>query len=574
MFCDKLNEYMEKFECSGKELSKCSGISAATISRYRSGERTPKVNSEDMEKLCRGICEIAEKRGGEKISLKELAEEFAAAVSGEKFDYKAFQTKLNILLTVLSVNAADMSKALKYDSSHISRIRNGQRRPSKPENFAHDAAEYIAGFYDGENDKKLIAELIGEKGLVWENKHDYKKAVADWLISGETKEDAENPVSKFLEKLDEFDLNEYIRIIRFDELKVPSVPFQLPAARNYYGIEQMKNGEIDFLKTTALSKSKKDVFMCSDMQMDDMAKDVVFSKKYMFGLAAMLKKGLHLNVVHNVLRPFDELMLGLECWIPLYMTGQISPYYLKGEHNRVYCHFLNVSGAAALSGECISGHHKSGKYYFTNNKEELAYYSERAKCILEKASPLMEIYREETQGGLNAFLTADADTRGSRRSILSALPVYTMPDKFLSEFLDNHSVEDERREKIVQSVKMKKQRFEKILEQDSVTDIIPVLSREEFENFPIIFAESFGKEDIVYSYEDYAAHLEYTLEYAKNNPNYSAEKSQKNAFRNIGIIMHEGKWVLIAKSKAPAVQFVIRHPILREAIENLEFPIV
>ena len=64
---------------------------------------------------------------------------------------------------------------------------------------------------------------------------------------------------------------------------------------------------------------------------------------------------------------------------------------------------LNVSGAAALSGECISGHHKSGKYYFTNNKEELAYYSERAKCILEKASPLMEIYREETQGGLNAF---------------------------------------------------------------------------------------------------------------------------------------------------------------------------
>ena len=168
MFCDKLNEYMEKFECSGKELSKCSGISAATISRYRSGERTPKVNSEDMEKLCCGICEIAEKRGGEKISLKELAEEFAAAVSGEKFDYKAFQTKLNMLLTVLSVNAADMSKALKYDSSHISRIRNGQRRPSKPENFAHDAAEYIAGFYDSENDKKLavLVKFISEKELL------------------------------------------------------------------------------------------------------------------------------------------------------------------------------------------------------------------------------------------------------------------------------------------------------------------------------------------------------------------------------------------------------------------------
>ena len=182
-------------------------------------------------------------------------------------------------------------------------------------------------------------------------------------------DDAVNPTKKFLDTLNSFDLNEYIKSIRFDELKVPTLPFQLPLSKAYYGIEEMKNGELDFLKATALSRSRHSVFMYSDMQMDDMAEDMDFSRKYMFGLAAMLKKGLHLNVVHNLNRPFNELMLGLECWIPLYMTGQISPYYLKEVHNRVFCRFLNVSGAAALSGECISGFHSKGRYYLTKNKE-------------------------------------------------------------------------------------------------------------------------------------------------------------------------------------------------------------
>lgn len=36
-FCDRLNEYIETLDCTAKELSEFSGISAATVSRYRSG---------------------------------------------------------------------------------------------------------------------------------------------------------------------------------------------------------------------------------------------------------------------------------------------------------------------------------------------------------------------------------------------------------------------------------------------------------------------------------------------------------------------------------------------------------
>lgn len=60
--------------------------------------------------------------------------------------------------------------------------------------------------------------------------------------------------------------------------------------------------------------------------------------------------------------------------------------YLKGVQNNVYCHFLNVSGSAALSGECIAGAHERGRYELTKGGEALRYYQERADAIRKRRS--------------------------------------------------------------------------------------------------------------------------------------------------------------------------------------------
>ena len=127
------------------------------------------------------------------------------------------------------------------------------------------------------------------------------------------------------------------------------------------------------------------------MPMSEMAKDPDFPKKWMFGMAMMFKKGLHLNQIHNIDRSFDDMMLGLESWIPMYMSGQISPYYLKSVQGTIFSSLLKVSGNVALTGEAINGYHSEGKYYLTKNKSEVAYYKKRAERLLSKATPLMEI---------------------------------------------------------------------------------------------------------------------------------------------------------------------------------------
>ena len=52
------------------------------------------------------------------------------------------------------------------------------------------------------------------------------------------------------------------------------------------------------------------------------------------------------------------------------------------------------------------------------------------------------------------------------------------------------------------------------------------------------------------------------------------KQTKDNAFRNIQITMHEGEYVMISKNKSPTIHFVIRHPILKDAIEHLMFPVV
>ena len=58
-FKEVLNKYLKELDCSSKKLSDESGLSESVISRYRSGERTPVKNSEQLNKLTKALFIIA-----------------------------------------------------------------------------------------------------------------------------------------------------------------------------------------------------------------------------------------------------------------------------------------------------------------------------------------------------------------------------------------------------------------------------------------------------------------------------------------------------------------------------------
>ena len=566
-FKEVLNKYLKELNCSSKKLSNESGLSESVISRYRNGERTPVKNSEQLNKLTKALFNIAKDSGKNKYTLDKIVSDFNIALPSDDFDYTTFSNNLNTLITSLNINTHEMSKYIVFDASHISRIRYGKAKPSNPVEFSNKICSYILNRYKNPDDINNLMMIIGCKKSDLSNEKIYS-TLFNWLTSEIVP--VKSKVSDFLHHLDSFNLDDYIKVIKFDELKVPSIPFYKAKTKHYYGIEEMKQGELNFFKGTVLSKSKEDIFMCSDMPMEDMAKDIDFSKKWMFAIAMCLKKGHHLNIIHNLDRPFNEMMLGLESWIPIYMTGQISPYYLSNLKNNIYNHLNYVSAAAALSGECINGFHNKGMYYLTTNKNEIEYYKEKSDLLLKKAKPLMEIYRENNIKEYHLFLKKDENIECDRTRYISSLPLFTISDELLIKILKRNKLTKEEIDKIIKYKNNEFKYMNSILKKNKVFDYIYVIKENEFINdTPSLSLNNlFIDKTINYTYKEYIEHLKLTNEYAKNNKNYNVLTEEDKTFKNITITILKNNHVIISKNSNPTIHFVIRHPKLVAAIES------
>ena len=566
-FKEVLNKYLKELNCSSKKLSNESGLSESVISRYRSGERTPLKNSEQLNKLTKALFNIAKDSGKNKYTLDKITYDFNSVLTSDDFDYTAFSNNLNTLITSLNINTHEMSKYIVFDASHISRIRYGKAKPSNPVEFSNKICSYILNRYKNPDNINNLMMVIGCKKSDLSNEKIYS-TLFNWLTSEMVP--VKSQVSDFLHNLDSFNLDDYIKVIKFDELKVPSIPFYKAKTKHYYGIEEMKQGELNFFKGTVLSKSKEDIFMCSDMPMEDMAKDIDFGKKWMFAIAMCLKKGHHLNIIHNLDRPFNEMMLGLESWIPIYMTGQISPYYLSNLKNNVYNHLNYVSAAAALSGECINGFHNKGMYYLTTNKNEIEYYKEKSDLLLKKAKPLMEIYRENNMKEYHLFLKKDENIECDRTRYISSLPLFTISDELLIKILKRNKLTKEEINKIIKYKNNEFKYMNSILKKNKVFDYIYVIKEDEFiSDTPSLLLNNLFIDKIInYTYKEYIEHLKLTNEYAKNNKNYNVLTEKDKTFKNITITILKNNHVIISKNSNPTIHFVIRHPKLVAAIES------
>lgn len=573
-FKDYLNRYMDMLGCSAKELAEACDLSAAVISRYRTGEREPAPSSEQLEKLVSGTAILFESKGMTDMSAEKIRAELEDSLNQKNTTYEHFVSNFDSLISALNINMKALAAASSFDVSYLYRVRSGQRHPSDLNAFCSNLGRYIVSHHSSPADKKIVASLTGCTPEQLQADTDYLNQIQHWLCHGAVTHTASD-MEQFLNNLDSFNLDEYIREIHFDELKVPIVPFQIYSPRSYYGIEEMRKGELDFFKHTVLSKSMEPIFMCSDMPMSDMAQDMEFNRKWMFGIAMSLKKGLHLNIIHHIDRPFHEMMLGLESWIPIYMTGQVSPYHLPNVSTQIYHHFNYVSGTVALTGECISGHHDHGKYYLTNNREEVSYYKQKAADLLAKAQPLMEIFRSDSVKAFGAYQESELCETGSRHNLLSVPPVYTMTEELLQQILSRTEISVADRDKLVQHVSSQRNLIEKTLEHTSICDEFATISREEFDAHPLhlALADAFYEADIPYTYKEYLAHIQLTKDYAEAHPHYKVYTEAKQTFRNIQIHIIEGKLVRISKSRAPIIHFVIRHPKMVQALENFVAPI-
>lgn len=102
-FCEKLNEYIERLSCTGKDICNLSGISASSLSRYRNGERVPELGK-TFESLCAAVEQLAVQKGIEDITYNSVRESFAECEDFVSIDKECLRQNFNILISALNIN--------------------------------------------------------------------------------------------------------------------------------------------------------------------------------------------------------------------------------------------------------------------------------------------------------------------------------------------------------------------------------------------------------------------------------------------------------------------------------------
>jgi len=573
-FGQLLDNYINDTGCTAKELATQSDISASVISRYRTGERLPSADSDIVKKLADGLSKIS---GTDSSTIyNQMIDALTARTSLAK---QAFY-KIDGLVNSLGIKQADIARVFNYDASFISRVLSGQRCPSDIEGFIDDISEFITDYAISEDKTAVLLETIHASEESDPTRNQQILLLKEWLNQNDT------PTISFLSKLDAFDVNSYFASDQYENISFP-IASQIPTSRMYYGIDQMKKGELDFISATIMSRSMEDVYIYSDMSIQDMLKDN-FAKLYNIGLSLMVKKGLRVHIIHYLNRPLDELFIGLQAWIPIYMTGLVSPYYFEDFNDNIFSHLTYYSGAAGLFGSALKGMREHGLYYLTRNKDELKQFHTRAIDMVSRATPLMDIYKAEDKPDFYDRMDKLLSESREVKNVLSTPPLATISNELLEKLVNNYISRPDycgpSRESLLNEITTSANRERTLIlrfaKNHKIVNNLNILSKEDFNKAPVYLSlgYNFINHSIPYTYETYLEHINLTRKFTEKTDNYYLEETCNFIYRNIQILFAtppdskktNPSWVLISKSISPNIQFLIHHPSLVKALSKMD----
>ena len=553
-FSEVFNKYFKMCNVSAKELSKLADVDESVICKYKKGDRLPKADSNTVFKLTKAISELTE------IDEEEILNNFNKVLKKDNESFRVFVRNLNYLIAALNINVSNMAKTIGYDSSYISKIRSNERIPAKIENFKNEVFNYIVNKFQDVPSKKAISAILECPMQNLDDKEEYKNTLIKWMALGDKKRN--DFVTKFFKTVNDFNIDEYLKKLEKNRKNIKK-DITLDS-KVYYG-EKMSEAQIEFLKYVLLTSKNDDIFLYSNMPLNH---DIETAKKVISAFTMIARENNSINIIHDLNRPVNEIIMGLIAWIPIHMIGNVNSYYLKERRSSIYTHIEGTSSKIGFSGLGITGHPETDKFYLTTNKEEVEYYKLRDKEIMKKAIPLLKVYNENSKEKFSKTISEMKKFKNDRHNYLCTLPIYTMSEELLLKILKRNKVNEETKEEILKFYHDKKDQIKTILKNNKIIDKVNNYKKEDFHQH-LSLSEMFLDETIHYTYAEYVEHEKETLEFMKQNENYIFAKTN-NIFNNIKISLVKGKLILVSKEMNPTIHFIVDHPDLRKTIENLE----
>lgn len=553
-FAEKLNEYMKVFFCTPKQLVALSGVSAATISRYRAGSREPTADSELFDGIVKGLTLAAQQAELTDIGADRIRAELLAVLRDDSgsYDIDSLRLSLDTLITKLHLNSRELAASLGMDQSKFFRIRTGQSRPPEIRSFCSGVGQHIFAKLGDDSSMDVLSDILGCTTAELMD----QKTVCD-KITGLLTGDAFSPRSyaeSFLRELDRFDTDDD------------------PAALDESScLAASGEAEEAFVRAAKNARPGSSAIICTDLYSGSTEDDSMLKSLELI-FAVLVREGIHIDFVLNADNPMDEILPGLKALMPLFLSGNISAYYLKGRRDGIYRNRLISLENAAFCIEAVTGHYDTAVKRVITREEEVESYRLRARQILDFASPLIEIIGD-SESRLSV-LASCSKKQGKRVAVLSTPPFFAMNNALLSRILRRNGVGDDEIARVSEYLHNERTRTLQILRHSEFVINYPDIPRESYDEKPVFLSVSglFYDREILCTYDEYAEHIRLMKRFEKEHPRFCCIADTNSPFRNIQIFMHTGAWIMISKNKTPTVHLYIDHSKLRQALENMLSP--
>ena len=575
-FRNQLIDYMNEIGCSSKDLSLACGLSTSSISRYRSGDRKPPTSSKHIRQIAEGLCKLARDHGLIDFdSPSRVAQNLVNSINKSPFifDYTSFRKNFSELVQKLNIDQVAVSQYLGYDDVFVAGLLKGKRQPAEPALLVDLITEFVVKTHNSDSEKEILSEVTGLDIDDIRSEEDFYNALHYWLNT--TQNDHRRSAATLVEAINAYDPTS--AEIHFSSNRYDGVPLQntwkeLPANEFITDASLFPDAELAFIESLKDLEPGSTVFIYNDYSFRLLDSDSEHSDKWKYGLATALKKGITVNIVLNIDMPFKAVLANFEKWLPFFMTGHMFPYYVKGAQSSIFNHVLLVSDKCAIFGESVIRNHNFGTYCLMSDEARIAEMKERAALIMNKALPLLDIYSKDSSDEMVKRITNDIAVPGDKRAIVTSVPLFLANDSLIEKILENNDLPEEEKTFIRYICRAERINSDVALKSGPVDLSIVKFTKEAFEQInPCLLPYVRTEKEMHYSYEDYCEHLKQAEEYVSKKKNFRLTYV-KNSYTNIQILVHRGKFVLVAKVSEPHTLFVMKHPKLFKAFEDMLFP--
>ena len=466
--------------------------------------------------------------------------------------------KLNFLMKATGTKNNMLGRALSFDASHISRIRNGERGLPSHREFILPAAGFFARAVHTASQKKALAAQICP-GKAWpKSVEEAMLLLATWLGEGR--------------KINYEELNQYLgdadRNAEPADGTDDGAKFYIT---NYYpGNQGKRQCVIRFLKDLVAADEPVTLLLHSEERMEWIYENPDFAKQWGMLLVTLLKRGSRIVIVHTINRSFEEMVEAVSKWAPLYAAGTIEPYYASRLRDNVFQRTLVIAkGKSAIMAHSTGSPGVNRLNIFTTNPLAVSELEKEFDDFLSMCRPLMKTFTPENFLQIIPVLGMFRKVKDGLMQFHITPSLITLPDavaeslsarrgcRQFSEYLSSHKKWLFLRGKVPAG---------------SITDIIclPEVSTVLEGKVPVPLSVLFGLPPLFYTAEEYLAVLRSALQWMKSSKAYHAVVMPPGAIDPVSgrplsltySIVSSRAGVLLFSTQSPSVMFYTREQFL------------